>query len=390
MQSRAPMSQPRITRWLALSLSSSLLLAACTDVDEEPYVGESVEGLSLAESVPSGFYGPVTPAVFRGADWRVRVVGANASGNVAFDLQREPGIWGTPSPTLVGGALRAQYVVAAEDSFGRTVVWAVAGTWLLRAQQTTPGSRVFNDWNYVDTSVLARKPALAVNQDGRLELAYVDADGTVKTMWQTSPAGGWSSAVATGYRTFGTPELMRDRQNRLELFVPRTSTPCGFIYLRQRAANGAQGWFPPTTLAGPCLSTLTVGYADDATDVLGQLSTGELLHYTRQGSDLLFGNGPLGGLRSPGARPALIAKDDGRLFAFAGFESCQNGSPPGTVGCGTYLAAQREYGGWWAWQPFAISSRNAPIAGADSIINNTHIFAITGGTLQYDRSLFQY
>ncbi len=384
------MSQPRITRWLALSLSSSLLLAACTDVDEEPLLGESVEDLSLAETVASGFYGPVTPSVFRGTDWRVRVVGANASGNVAFDLQREAGIWGTPNPTVVSGALRADYVVAAEDSVGRTVVWAVAGTWLLRTQQTQPGSRLFNNWIYVDTSVLARKPALAVNQDGRLELAYVDADGTVKTMWQTSPGGGWSNAFATGYRTSGTPELMRDRQNRLELFVPRTTAPCGFIYSRQRAANGNQGWFPPTTVTGACLSTLTVGYADDATDVLGQLSTGEVRHHMRQGSDLLFGSGPLGGVSSRGTRPALIAKDDGRLFAFTGIESCPNGSPPGTHGCGTYFAAQREFGGWWAWQPFATSSRNAPIAGADSIINNTHIFAITGGTLQYDRSLFRY
>jgi hypothetical protein len=90
------------------------------------------------------------------------------------------------------------------------------------------------------------------------------------------------------------------------------------------------------------------------------------------------------------AQPSFVAKDDGRLFAFTGFTSCQNGSPPGSIGCGTYYASQRDGGAWWAWQPYAISRGAAAVTAVDSIINNTYTFTLLDSTTQYTRSLFHY
>lgn len=370
---------------IALLFAASL--GAC--VDDDAALGEATEPLTLSDATNSGFFAPVTPAVFRGADWRVQVTGVNASGYVAWDIQREAGLWGTPNPTVVALPLRARYVAAAQDAWGRTVIVAVTGSLLMRTQQTTPYARTFNNWVYVDTAVMEREPALAVNQDGRLELAYVSSTGRVKTMAQTAPGGAWGSAVDTGFATTGTPELVRDRQARLELFVPRPAVPCGFVNTRQRAANGAQGWFPATTVASACFTTLAVGYADDATEVFGRTAAGAIRHHTRDGSDLLFRTGPqsFGGNTAP---PTLVAKDDGRLIAFTGFTSCPNGSRPGTYGCGDYYASQREAGGgWWAWQPYATAIAASAVAGVDSIINNTYVFAAIGST-QYQRFLFRY
>jgi len=374
----------------ALTLALGGSLAACLD-DDAPPLAEATEELGLSDDVMSGFFAPVTPAVFRGADWRVQVAGVNANGYVAWDIQQEPGIWGPPRPTVVAGGVMARHVVAAQDSAGRTVIFAVfGGSWLLRTQQTTPYSRTFNNWIYVDTAIMDRKPALAVNQDGRLELAYVASNGRVKTAWQTSPAGEWSQPIATAYTTTGTPELRRDRQQRLELFVPRATAPCGFSFARQRDPNGPEGWYPATSVAGACVTTLAVGYADDATDVLGRTASGAIHHYTRTSSDGVFRTGLLGLGGGATARPTFVEKDDGRLFAFTGYTSCQNGSPPGTYGCGTYLATQRERGAWWAWQPFETSGTTSAVAAVDSIINNTYVLLLADSNTQYQRALFRY
>lgn len=382
----AGMQQRRIALSSLVALLLGGSLAAC--VDDEPTLAESTEELSITDSVPSGFYPPVTPAVFRGTDWRVQVVGANASGVVAWDIQPEAGLWGTPNPTVVATPLTARHVVAAQDAWGRTVIYAVAGSVLLRTQQTQPNSRVFNNWIYVDTSVMDREPSLAANQDGRLELAYVSSTGRVKTLWQTSPAGAWSSAFDTGYTTDGTPELVRDRQQRLELFVPRATAPCGFLYSRQRAPNGWQGWFPAANVAGGCVNTLAVGYADDATDVLGRTATGAIHHHTRSGSDYVFQAGPQSLFGRNTVRPMFVAKDDGRLFAFTAFNNCLAYNP--TTSCADYYAAQRESGGWWAWQPFTRSRATAAVAAVDSLINNTYVFLLISPSAPYQRALFHY
>lgn len=389
VQCAAAMHHQRIAFTLLLGLSA----AACVEdeaatYDDEPVLAEATEELSVSDSVRSGFYLPVTPSTLRGPDWRVQVVGTNASGYVAWDIQPEPGLWGTPNPTVVATPVAARYVAAAQDGWGRTVIFAVTGSLLLRTQQTQPGSRIYNNWIYVDSAVMEREPSLAIRPDGKLVVAYVSSTGRVKTSTQTASGGAWANAVDAGYATTGTPELVRDRQDRLELFVPRATAPCGFTYSRQRVKNGAD-WYAPINVSSACFTTVTVGYADDATDVLGRTAAGSISHLTRDTSDALFRTGTQS-FAGNAAIPTIVAKDDGRLFAFTGFTGCPTGFPAGSPGCGTYYGAQREGGGWWSWQPFLRTTSASAVAAVDSIINNTYLFALTGSSREYTRSLFRY
>lgn len=93
---------------------------------------------------------------------------------------------------------------------------------------------------------LQSTPALARNQEGRLELLVVGADGALWHIWQTKINNGWSGWFSHGAPPNATlktaPALALNEAGRLELFAVGTDGKLWHVWQLQQ--NGGWGdWF---------------------------------------------------------------------------------------------------------------------------------------------------
>lgn len=370
-------------------LASIILLASACVADDDIELGEAVGEVMTTlpgSGVSSGFSSSSTPTVFRGANWKLQVIGGLPSGGIGWDMELDPGYWrATPNPIMVGGfALASTQYTAIQQPDGKTVVLAAANGYLYRSQQLAAYSNVWTWWTAIATAASVQ-PAMARNLDGRIEAVYVGTDGRVKQLWQSSVNGAWSAPYDTGVVSSNPPEIARDPWNRLEIFVPISTGACGITSWRQREVNGFEGWFPPVLKSGPCNTNLAVIHTGNATDVLTRAPVVGVSRYSRTSPDYTFQTpAPM---PFPGI-PTIVRKDDGRILALGGYTACYPERPD--YPCGLHYYAERTTVGWRPFEPLVFAQVMAlPLVGADAWVNKTTVFVNDESGTKLDRYIFQ-
>ncbi|MGE3781957.1 MAG: hypothetical protein AB7H71_04360, partial [Alphaproteobacteria bacterium] len=169
--------------------------------------------------------------------------------------------------------------------------------------------------------------AIAGNQDGRLQVFALGADGLAHTIWQQSPGGDWSAwgMLAAANPAISALAVAQDRDGRLEVFALRQPDSAGNIVLThtwQTAPNGGwnswQDWPLPSSGQGMtslaairdqegCLAVVVLGAAGQTAQAARQTSPGI------GWSDWLGIGAPSVAL----SQPALMMNRDGSLEIFA-------------------------------------------------------------------------
>jgi hypothetical protein len=185
-----------------------------------------------------------TPALASNADGRLEVFVVREDLTVWHRWQRGEGGWsawaslrrpgdGTMGPLAVGADADGRLELFANDPDG--AVW--------HAWQTAPNNG-WSGWHSLGTpggQPAISAPALAQNEDGRLELFTVAGDGAVWHAWQTAPNNGWSgwhslgsqgrlgfAEVGVGANDDGCLVLFAtDQENGTDLWQREQATPGG-------------------------------------------------------------------------------------------------------------------------------------------------------------------
>lgn len=191
-----------------------------------------------------------TPAVAIGANGRMQVFVKNGAGGLSSRVQSTASgsTWG--GWTGLGGTGLQDPVVAAANR-GLIEVFASTTTTVRRWRQTTANGTVANDVNFV-AGKPAGPPAVAVNQDGRLEVHYraagtntAAATSDFEVVVQNTPGGTWRSTRLRIGNKGGIGESrpittgLTASDTRI-LALTRTRTG-GFSVIRQTAANAGYG-----------------------------------------------------------------------------------------------------------------------------------------------------
>jgi hypothetical protein len=180
------------------------------------------------------------------------------------------------------------------------------------------------------TQGFRRPPAVAANADGRLEFFAATTDGTLWHRWQTAPSNGWSDygsfgALPTGGNAVpGTPAVASNQDGRLELFVVGADSA---LWHRWQTApnNGWSDWSPLNAPSGvqlvPLPPTLALS-ADGRLELFITGSDGALWHRWQTApnngwSDWETMNTPAQAQFSMASTPAVGRSADGRFELFA-------------------------------------------------------------------------
>ena len=187
----------------------------------------------------------------------------------------------------------------------------------------------------IDDRSLVGDPVVAQNADGRLEVFVVASDGQLYHLWQTEPnrsagsIGNWAESFATGFllvsMTPGAklsarrrPAIAQNADGRLELFGVGLD---GHLYHTwQTTKNNSSEWakWAPLGGGGPLPSDPVVAQnADGRLEVFVVASNGQLYHLWQTAPNGTWSNPTsLGGQWSPLRRPAIAQNADGRLEMF--------------------------------------------------------------------------
>jgi Peptidase family C25 len=248
---------------------------------------------------------------------------------------------------------------------------------------TTPGGTVLvnrqsapsNGWAGWTTLLLPATGALAAapNVDGRLELLVVGTDGQVRHLWQLTPDGNWSSAVAVGDANQVGSVLSAGRcgDGRIEVFAIR---PGDGLWRGFLVPSGGGAWAGRWWLPGGYLDLSTATNADGRLEVFAVECTGRIVHawQTKAGDDTSWtGMSQLGTLA--GKRVTAVANRAwaGRLEVFA-------------IGAdnGVYRTWQTP-GGWQGWQRIGGGAQGSRLAVAQNADGRLEAFLIG-----YDQNVY--
>jgi F5/8 type C domain len=186
-------------------------------------------------SLGGGIKADTSPAVARNSDGRLQVFVVGTNNQLYYKTQTAAGssTWSS-AWTSLGGGLRANtdpIVIANND--GRLQVFVVGtNNQLLYKTQSSPNSNTWSPaWTSLGGGIKAdTSPAVARNNDGRLQAFVVGANNQLLYKTQSSPNGNtWSSSwtsLGGGLRDNTDPAVVPNTNGRLEAFVmgPKTST----------------------------------------------------------------------------------------------------------------------------------------------------------------------
>ena len=186
-------------------------------------------------SLGGGIKADTSPAVARNSDGRLQVFVVGTNNQLQYRAQTAAGssTW-SPAWASLGGGLRANtdpIVIANND--GRLQVFVVGtNNQLYYKTQSSPNSDTWSPaWTSLGGGIKAdTSPAVARNNDGRLQAFVVGANNQLYYKTQSSPNGNtWSSSwtsLGGGLRDNTDPAVVPNTNGRLEAFVmgPKTST----------------------------------------------------------------------------------------------------------------------------------------------------------------------
>lgn len=150
-----------------------------------------------------------TGAAVRNDFGRLEVFGVDAAGNVTISFQYlwgGTGTWVGPFALTMGG-LHAVGSVSSQRDGGGLIALAVRGADGGIHVTTNPADRLgFEPFARVGdtTTTFSTDPALARNDDGRLEVFAVGVDGTLRHSWQSSSGSDFGPWYAIGGPVFST------------------------------------------------------------------------------------------------------------------------------------------------------------------------------------------
>jgi GH25 family lysozyme M1 (1,4-beta-N-acetylmuramidase) len=172
----------------------------------------------------------------------------------------------------VGGGLEDARVVKLSDGRLAVVAKGIADDAIWLSEQTAPnGGR--KAWKSLGGK-LSSAPALAKNQDGRLEVFARGTDGALWHTWETAPGAAWSAWSSLGGIVYD-PTAASDKDGRLEVFVRGSD---GKLYKNRQTAPNA-GWEDWTGMGAKMEGGAGVGRnADGRLEVFVQAPDGSVRH----------------------------------------------------------------------------------------------------------------
>ncbi|MGW3185668.1 PIG-L family deacetylase [Kitasatospora sp. NPDC001119] len=159
------------------------------------------------------------PAVVASQDGRLKLFVKNGGGGLSAIRQTSPnGAWTTTWDDLHGTDIQDP-VTAIRNGVGRIEVFASTRDGVVNWWQTAPNDAI-NGPGPIPNSRPASPPRAALDQDGRIELAYREAEtGAMLVSYQTRPGGPWSQSPTDlgGHKGVGEP-AMANLGGRVVLF----------------------------------------------------------------------------------------------------------------------------------------------------------------------------
>jgi hypothetical protein len=130
---------------------------------------------------------------------------------------------------------------------------------LLHAWQTAP-YKTFTDYYQIENPsweiVVQGRPAVAQNQDGRIEVCIRGSDGQISHMWQTAQNNGWSGWSPLGGQPQGDPVMGPTADGQLAILSQFAD---GSLWqVSQTLPNGTNGWGDWTSIGGDTITATTL------------------------------------------------------------------------------------------------------------------------------------
>ncbi|MFE4518724.1 PIG-L family deacetylase [Kitasatospora sp. NPDC056783] len=147
------------------------------------------------------------PAVAAAQDGHLELFVKNGGGGLSTIRQTGPGGAWTPTWTDLGGTDLQDPVTAIRDGAGTIEVFAATRTGVLGWRQGAPNG-TFGGAAAIPGARPASAPRTALDQDGRIELAYREVGtAAMQVSYQTRPGGPWSQSPASlgGHGGVGEP-----------------------------------------------------------------------------------------------------------------------------------------------------------------------------------------
>jgi M6 family metalloprotease-like protein len=206
----------------------------------------------------------------------------------------------------LGGNVRQPVAIKNQD--GRIEVFAVGADGALWHLWQTAPNGPFAAWHSLGGNV--REPIAIRNQDGRIELFAVGADRALWHLWQTAPNGPFDQWHSLG-GDVREPVAIQNQDGRIEIFAVGAND--ALWHLWQRAPNGPfDAWH---SLGGNVREPVAVRNQDGRIELLA-VGADQALWHLRQTAP----NGPFDAWSSLGGnvrQPVAIQNQDGRNEVFA-------------------------------------------------------------------------
>ena len=234
-----------------------------------------------------------TPIVGKNGDGRLEIFIRNGGGGVSTSFQQS-GSWAFSGWFDMHGSNIQEDPAAVTTNSGRIELFASTKTGILHWYQPTPNNG-FNVDSAFPAGTPASAPTVAINQDGRLEVCYRQANSaSVMVSVQATLDGNWQSTpvVLGGQAGVGQPALVTaptGADGRVLVFTRNGGG--GVSSTRQSVANGAfSGW---SDLGGYFIGLPTAAVDSSGSVVLLSMGAGGQLAVNKQTAAV--GDAPFGG-----------------------------------------------------------------------------------------------
>jgi hypothetical protein len=225
---------------------------------------------------------------------------------------------------------------------------------LSHKSQTSPGSNAWSSWGSLGGTIRSSSDvSLAMNSDGRLQAFVVGTNNALYYRTQSSPnSNTWSSSwtsLGGGIKADSSPAVAINNDGRLQVFAVGTNNQ---LYYKTQSSPNSNTWSSAWTSLGGGLRANTdpIGIAnDDGRLQVFAVGTNNQLYYKTQSSpnsNTWSSWTSLGGGIKADSSPAVAINNDGRLQVFVvGTNNQLQYRAQSTPGSSTWSSAWTSLGG---------------------------------------------
>lgn len=257
------------------------------------------------------------PIVNTGSDGRLTVYYASKQGRLIRIRQAAPNVnWSTPEEI---GFVDGEPAASTSDAGETAIAW-ISSTGTLKVGYIKDSIRPLSTTSVLISAGVVGVPALARNQDGRLEAFARRTDGSYMHVWQVDNES-WSSATFDG-QFRDDPQVNRNYDGRLELFgTSKAGTLRNIWQVAPNAGWSAWNDFPGAhqyTIASVIqtngmLAVFAVGQKDRGLYLITQLIGGGWSNWSPLGGKMIAA--PRAALNADGTLEVLGIGDDHAIWS---------------------------------------------------------------------------